>query len=744
VQAVGGALEHLSFQTAAAKRELLVLLHELAQGNFKRFGASMMVLGEQTGAAGLIFSGVGLAVIALIGVIGGLSVAAVKGAHDSAQLQNALLATGDFAGKTEGQIRQMKVELAAATNTTVGSAREIMQGLVASGRFSATSIDTIGQAALLMAARTGQSEEQVVKHFDRMADGVTQWAFKTNEQYHFLSLAQYKHIKALEDQGKQQDAMRATGEALITHFQAQRSELGYIETALKKGKQLWSEWWDAAWNIGRPESLEERLARLQKTLTDRGARGPLNDLTGAAFAKGNANLRSEIGIAQSDVIQNRRLASNASAQEEASAAADQGAARCGQEARGDPDRTAQNYLANLEKQYRATTHEARVYDDTLAHLKANADKFTLTEGYQALYLAEQIDKQKDKNRVDAEAIKYLGQISAMREQEAAAIASQNTADRQQLQDRQFEISLIGKTAEEIARLTAAYEINKQKKLRYIETLDASQRGALTPDEVQQRLNDIDANANAQLAAQNDQLTEKFKPGWKKLLDGWTNTTQLMVDAHNGAMMQIVQGGEDMFAQWVKTGKLSARSLVDGILDEWARLFYRKNIAGPLANFGNSFLQQIGLGSPFGMSMGQSVWGGVPAGQSFFDLSSIGNMGADFVLGGAHSGAIVGREATFTRAMSASDYRSAFAGAPKFHTGGIAGDEVPIIAKKGEGIFTQEQMKALAPAGAQNSITYAPVIQIDARTDRAEVEQLVTKAVRAGQADLMDKLNRGSL
>jgi phage-related minor tail protein len=226
-----------------------------------------------------------LAILALIGVIGGLSVAAVKGAHDSAELQNALLATGDFAGKTEGQIRAMKVELAAATNTTVGSAREIMQGLVASGRFSATSIDTIGQAALLMAARTGQSEEQVVKHFDRMADGVTQWAFKTNEQYHFLSLAQYKHIKALEDQGKQQDAMRATGEALITHFQAQRSELGYIETALKNGKQLWSEWWDAAMNIGRPETLEERLARLQKTLTDRGARGPLNDLTGAAFAR---------------------------------------------------------------------------------------------------------------------------------------------------------------------------------------------------------------------------------------------------------------------------------------------------------------------------------------------------------------------------------------------------------------------------------------------------------------------------
>ena len=36
--------------------------------------------------------------------------------------------------------------------------------------------------------------------------------------------------------------------------------------------------------------------------------------------------------------------------------------------------------------------------------------------------------------------------------------------------------------------------------------------------------------------------------------------------------------------------------------------------------------------------------------------------------------------------------------PKFHNGGIVGDEVPIIAKRGEGVFTKEQMKALGNGG----------------------------------------------
>lgn len=43
--------------------------------------------------------------------------------------------------------------------------------------------------------------------------------------------------------------------------------------------------------------------------------------------------------------------------------------------------------------------------------------------------------------------------------------------------------------------------------------------------------------------------------------------------------------------------------------------------------------------------------------------------------------------------------SAFSNFPRFHTGGIVGnDESPAVLQNGEGVFTQAQMKALAPAG----------------------------------------------
>lgn len=69
-----------------------------------------------------------------------------------------------------------------------------------------------------------------------------------------------------------------------------------------------------------------------------------------------------------------------------------------------------------------------------------------------------------------------------------------------------------------------------------------------------------------------------------------------------------------------------------------------------------------------------------------------------IAGVKHTGGIVGGSGV-TRRVSP----GLFANAPKFHTGGIVGaklqgGEIPIIAKRKEGVFTEAQMAALAPVG----------------------------------------------
>ncbi|MDE4297084.1 phage tail tip lysozyme [Phaeobacter gallaeciensis] len=94
-----------------------------------------------------------------------------------------------------------------------------------------------------------------------------------------------------------------------------------------------------------------------------------------------------------------------------------------------------------------------------------------------------------------------------------------------------------------------------------------------------------------------------------------------------------------------------------------------------------------------------LWSSMAGDKTSTAASKVGGKGKTFP--SKHTGGIVGTG--MRRGVRASPL--AFANAPKFHTGGIVGgprlksDEVPIIAKKKEGVFTEEQMAALAPVGS---------------------------------------------
>jgi hypothetical protein len=136
---------------------------------------------------------------------------------------------------------------------------------------------------------------------------------------------------------------------------------------------------------------------------------------------------------------------------------------------------------------------------------------------------------------------------------------------------------------------------------------------------------------------------------------------------------------------------------------------------------------------------------------FGDMAKTGTPGGLFqgfmaaVTGGVfHGGGMVG-SASSSRAVSP----LAFAGAHRYHTGGLVGDEVPAILQRGEGVFTAGQMKALGAAmhtggGRVAAITLAPQIQIDARSDQAQIAQLIGGAMAQSQRDMWAQLHARGL
>lgn len=174
------------------------------------------------------------------------------------------------------------------------------------------------------------------------------------------------------------------------------------------------------------------------------------------------------------------------------------------------------------------------------------------------------------------------------------------------------------------------------------------------DQIGQVYDDMVKKANETALQSSKLLEDGFKRGFINLKNELDDFASLAESAVKNAFNSM----ENVLTNFVTTGKASFSDFANAIVSDLMRIAIRQSITQPLMN---------GIGSYFGFSM-------------------------------AHTGGIVGADSLATKSASS----LAFTGAPRFHCGGIVGDEVPIIAKRGEGVFTREQMKALGDNGKQET------------------------------------------
>ncbi|ACC76154.1 phage tail length tape measure family protein [Paraburkholderia phymatum] len=261
------SIEKVGHTSVAARRELLVLAHELSQGNYKRFGGSLMVLGEQMDWMGKIMSPVGLAVGALTATLGGLAYAAVKGAEQQAAFGRAVQVTGNYAGMTESRFEAMTKSVAENSGMTVSAARDITQALLDTGRFGPASLEAVSNAAATMQHLTGQKVEEVVKDFAKMSDGALKWALEADKQYHFVTGALFDQVKALEDAGEKERAMVVVSDALTAAKQRQGEQINFLSGAWKLFRADIDDTINTLGKfLGKSESIDERIEEIRSSL----------------------------------------------------------------------------------------------------------------------------------------------------------------------------------------------------------------------------------------------------------------------------------------------------------------------------------------------------------------------------------------------------------------------------------------------------------------------------------------------
>ena len=644
------------FATAQSKRELLVLGHELSQGSYKQFGGSLLVLAEQTGAAGLLFSAMGAAVLAGAAALGLFALAVYKGHAESEALNKSLQITNNYAGLTQDSFRSMGAAISAIKGESIGRVNDALQAVVATGRFTGASISGVTKVILDLERLTGQSAGDIVKDFSKMSDGVAKWAAEHNKQYHFITAADYDYIKALEAQGKTQEAVAFTAAKLDAQLKKAETNLGTLEKAWKTLKTAASDAWDAMLNIGREATLGDKLKSAQETLDyARKALSYQQNTGGVDTPQKQARIQQEkenVARYESLVEGLRKAASGKEAAAEQQGKADvKNEEEIAKRTASSQGNQSSLYLAGIKNRLALAEYEReqrqialdRGYAEGKTSLRdyieqeyalrraALQDKLKLID---AEGKAERTKKPGSPDEVIAQNAKaleiaskryaVLGDIAKLEEQRrlgdlqpkklvTAEVSTPNQDFRrfERGQDAQVEKDF---TARKEAGEKAAHdliEINEKTTASLVK--DQRTRGLalikLEEDQLREKLDLGSQGADDRKRIEDDlatwrvnretQLTEQLKPQWQKQLEGWKDHNRLMRESYDEFQNGWIDAGQRGWVEFIKTGKVNLKTLTDFAIEEGAKLQYKSFIGDGFSKAGDAVAGLFGIKKPAG-------------------------------------------------------------------------------------------------------------------------------------------------
>lgn len=350
-------------QTAFAMRMIPAQMTDIIVG-LSTGQSPFMVLMQQGGQLKDMFGGIGPAikgvggyVLGLINpvtlaaaAVGVLGLAYYKGSQEQDEFYKSLTLSGNLVGKTTGQLAEMAARVSVIANSTTGVTAATLNQIVSSGKVAAESLERVTTAVVEISEATGIATEKLVGDFNDIAADPVAAITKLNDQYHFLTLATYNQIKALQDEGNQQDAARGASDAYANAMQQRANDihqnLGILERAWDSLAKTAKGAWDAMLDIGREQTGTERISQIRKELDwiDKAAGGKL------FFGGRKAELEDELNNLQSQITTEGVLTEIISSHDKA----EQQRIKTQQEA----DRVNQQYLSNADKRNKAIKQQS--------------------------------------------------------------------------------------------------------------------------------------------------------------------------------------------------------------------------------------------------------------------------------------------------------------------------------------------------------------------------------------------------
>lgn len=248
-------------QLAGGQSPWLILLQQGGQVK-DSFGGIIPTFRALLGSVSPLMVGVG----ALSAATGALFYAWYQGASTLSDFNKTLALSGNSAGLTADRMLVL-ARNGQSAGLTFNQTSEALTELINAGVRAGANFDDMSQSVARFTQASGVPVDKVAAAFGKLTSDPTSGLITMAQQFHNVTAEQIAYVAQLQRAGDEAAALQAANDAATNGFNEQtkslRDNMGTIESAADSLKRAFKSMWDAALDIGRPDTAQEMVRKAE-------------------------------------------------------------------------------------------------------------------------------------------------------------------------------------------------------------------------------------------------------------------------------------------------------------------------------------------------------------------------------------------------------------------------------------------------------------------------------------------------
>lgn len=251
----------IATQLAGGQSPWLILLQQGGQVK-DSFGGIIPTFRALLGTISPVMVGVG----ALSAATGAMVYAWYQGSSTLSDFNKTLVLSGNTAGLTSNRMLVL-AKSGEQAGLTFNQTSSALTELVNAGVRAGARFDEMSQAVAKFTDASGVPVDKVAAAFGKLTNDPTSGLIAMAQQFHNVTAEQIAYVAQLQRAGDEAGALQAANDAATNGFREQtkslRDNMGSIESAADSLKRAFKSMWDAALDIGRPDTTQEMVAKAE-------------------------------------------------------------------------------------------------------------------------------------------------------------------------------------------------------------------------------------------------------------------------------------------------------------------------------------------------------------------------------------------------------------------------------------------------------------------------------------------------